>query len=80
MKGMPPSPDHSRQVSFLKDGRRRARAAARAEIRAEVHAEFAERLRAAGRLQRLRLRREIKCEVERRLDEIAPRHGQYFAP
>jgi hypothetical protein len=63
-------------VPFLEDGRRRARAAAEAEILAEVQAEFAERLSAAGWFGAFRLRREI----ERRLDEIVPRHGQYLAP
>ncbi|HTM55231.1 MAG TPA: hypothetical protein VL175_14445 [Pirellulales bacterium] len=77
---MPPAIPNSRQVPFLEDGWRRARAAAEAEIRAEVLAEFAERLRPAGWLERLRLRRQIKREIERRLEKIAPRHGQYLAP
>jgi hypothetical protein len=49
------------------------------QIRAEVEREYAERLKSAGWLRRWRLQREMKREIKKRLDRIAPPSGLYFS-
>jgi hypothetical protein len=75
---LPDSVRPSSQVPFLEGGRILARAAAEVEIRKEVAAAYAEQLQMAGWFEALRLRREMKREIERRLEKIAPRHGLYL--
>ncbi|MBX3424574.1 MAG: hypothetical protein KF688_02740 [Pirellulales bacterium] len=58
-------------------GRERAVAEHAPRIAAEVEAEFAERLRGAPFWQRLRLNREMRAEIERRLEQVAPSDGLY---
>jgi hypothetical protein len=63
---------------FVHDGYKRARAAELPRIRREVEQEFAERLAAADWFAMLLLRTEMRREIERRLDRIAPSDGLYF--
>ncbi|MEX0613586.1 MAG: hypothetical protein WD738_20615 [Pirellulales bacterium] len=48
-------------------------------IRAEVEREYAERLNTAGWFERWRLRREMRREVAKRRDHVAPPSGLYIA-
>ncbi|MBX3434875.1 MAG: hypothetical protein KF847_16275 [Pirellulales bacterium] len=59
------------------DGRERAVAEHAPRITAEVETEFAERLRGATFWQRIRLNREMRAEIERRLEQVAPSDGLY---
>jgi hypothetical protein len=63
---------------FVHDGCYRARTARVSAIRAEVEREYAEQLQSAGFWERWRLRREMKQEIERRLERVAPPWGLYF--
>jgi hypothetical protein len=63
---------------FVEDGYERARIAAIDSIRAEVEREYAERLSGASWLKRWCLRLEMRREIERRLDRVAPPWGLYF--
>jgi hypothetical protein len=64
---------------FVDDGCERARAASLDTIRAEVEREFSERLASAGWWERVRLSYEMRREIERRLDRVAPPWGLYFS-
>jgi hypothetical protein len=64
---------------FVHDGYDLARSANIDIIRIEVETEYRERLEAAGWFKRLLLRREMKLEVEARLERKAPRDGMYLA-
>lgn len=66
------------QHYIVADGYERARAAELPSIRAQVELEYAERLHAAGWLERIRLRGEMQREVEKRLDRVAPRWALYI--
>ncbi len=61
-----------RSEGIVADGYNRACAALEPAIRAEVRKEFAERLENASFLERLRLRREMAAEIERRVRAKAP--------
>jgi hypothetical protein len=63
---------------FVLDGRERAREASFDGIRAQVEAEYAERLQAANWARRLLLKAEMRREIERRLDRIAPPDALYL--
>lgn len=63
---------------FVADGCERARKASIDKIRAQVEAKYSERLRAANWARRLLLKAEMRREVERRLDRIAPPDALYF--
>jgi hypothetical protein len=71
-------PDHhnSRQ-GIVADGHERAVRALEPVVRAEVEAEYAERLAAASRWKRARLKQEIRREIERRIAERAPPDALY---
>jgi hypothetical protein len=62
---------------FVEDGYERACDASIDRIRAAVELEFAERFQTAGWWQRLRLRYEMRREIKRRLDRVAPPWGLY---
>jgi hypothetical protein len=64
---------------FVADGCHRARSANVSAIRAEVEREYAERLQSAGFFRRWLLCREMRREIERRLDRVAPPWGLYFS-
>ncbi|MFO0787991.1 MAG: hypothetical protein U0805_00940 [Pirellulales bacterium] len=64
---------------FVADGRERLKAAAYDAVRLEVEREFAERLPSAGWFGRVLLKCEIRREIHRRLDQIAPLDALYFA-
>ena len=64
---------------FVEDGYERACAASIDKIRADVKQEYAERLAMAGWWERLRLHYEMRREVERRLDRVAPPWGLYIS-
>ncbi len=63
---------------FIADGYERAREASFDRIRVQVEAEYAERLRAANWARRLLLKAEMRREIERRLDRIAPPDALYL--
>lgn len=63
---------------FVFDGCERAREASIGRIRTQVEAEYAERLRVANRARRLLLKAEMRREIERRLDRIAPPDALYL--
>lgn len=62
---------------FVADGCERARAALEPELRAEVEAEYAVRLVGVGFVERMKLKRQINREVERRLRARAPKDALY---
>jgi len=62
--------DHSEGI--VADGYKRGCSALEQVIRAEVREEFAERLENASLFERLRLRREMAAEIERRVRAKAP--------
>jgi len=64
---------------FVFDGYERARGASIDQVWAEVELEFAERWAAAGWFERLKLKREMQREIERRLDRVAPPWGLYIS-
>ncbi len=68
----------AQQSDFVEDGAERLAAANRSDvlpgIQAEVTAEYSDRLAAAGLLRRMWLRRRMKVEVERRLEEEIETH------
>ena len=72
--------DHSiaQQSDFVEDGAERLAAAIRSDvlpgIQADVTAEYSDRLAAAGFLRRMWLRRRMKVEVERRVEEEIETH------
>lgn len=63
---------------FVSDGCERARAVSIEDIRAQVEAEYSGRLQAANWARRLLLKAEMRREVERRLDRIAPPDALYL--
>ncbi|MEM7231659.1 MAG: hypothetical protein AAF517_05775 [Planctomycetota bacterium] len=72
------------EQGIVADGRQRNINAAVDQIRAEVRAEFEEVLKASSFFERLRIRREMKADLKRRLKElesriedIAPKSGLY---
>ena len=62
---------------FVEDGYLRAHVALEPVIRAEVEAEFEEELEQASFFERLRIRRKMKIEIERRIHEVAPPDALY---
>jgi hypothetical protein len=64
---------------IVADGWHRARSANASAIRAEVEREYAERLQSAGCFRRCLLRWEMRREIERRLERVAPPWGLYFS-
>ena len=76
-----PCPSRPRPASdvdrFVVNGYESAESALLPEIRRQVEAEFAERLSAAGLFRRWILRRQIRAEISRRLDQQAPPDGLY---
>ena len=64
---------------FVADGYERACGATIEKIRAAVAAEFAERLQTAGWWERCRLRYEMRREIKRRLERVAPPWGLYLS-
>ncbi|MCH8045301.1 MAG: hypothetical protein IID44_16445 [Planctomycetes bacterium] len=68
---------HSHANHFVADGHARACAAAETQVRAAVTAEYAERLKAASLLGRIRLRRDMEREIQRRISEQAPPWALY---
>ena len=69
----------SREEHFVADGYDRAVEASAPRIRAEVEAEYAGRLASANWYRRLLLRLEMRREIRRRLERVAPPWGLYFA-
>ena len=67
----------STDARFIIDGCDRARVALKPIILSEVEQEFADQLETASFWQRLRIKREIAREVERRLAEQAPSNALY---
>jgi hypothetical protein len=59
-------------VQFVADGRERLVAASRASVEAEVRSRYIEQLAAAGLIERLRLELRIRREIRRELERIAP--------
>ena len=57
---------------IVKDGYKRACSALEPAVRAEVRKVFAKRLKDASFLERLRLRRQMAAEIERRVRAKAP--------
>jgi hypothetical protein len=66
-----------RQTGIVWNGHLRAYRAWKPIVRAEVQAEYAERLERAGFWERLRLRLEMKFEIDRRIQEKAPSDALY---
>jgi hypothetical protein len=62
---------------FLFNGHARARAAIERQIREQMLAECAAALAAASFWGRVRLWREIECEVARRVNKLAPLDALY---
>ncbi len=62
---------------FVADGYERARDANQPIVRAEVEREFAAKLRNASSADQKRIRGEIECEIERRLNALAPPDALY---
>ena len=62
---------------FVADGCRRARAAIEPQVRAEVQREFASELENASFLKRVRLRRQMEREIQRRVEAMAPPDALY---
>ena len=62
---------------FVADGCRRARAAIEPRVRADVEREFAGKLENASFLKRLRLRRQMEREIQRRVEAMAPSDALY---
>lgn len=76
---MPQSPKNSayHAQKIVADGHARAQAAAETQVRAAVRAEYAERLKATSLLGRIRLRRDMEREIQRRISEQAPPWALY---
>jgi hypothetical protein len=70
---------NSRNEYFVNDGCERARVAAMEKVRTEVEQEYAGRLASTNWWQRLLLRREMRREIEKRLDAKAPPWGLYLS-
>jgi hypothetical protein len=68
-----------RDDHFVANGLDRARSANLSAIQAEVEPEYAERLQTAGFFQRWLLRCEMRREIKRRLERVAPPWGLYFS-
>lgn len=62
---------------FVEDGQQRARVALLPIVRAEVEAEFADHVQEASAAGRLRLKIQIRREIERRVQSRAPADGLY---
>jgi hypothetical protein len=62
---------------FLFNGHARAQAAIKRQIREQLLAEYADALATASFWGRVRLWREIECEVARRLNKLAPPDALY---
>jgi hypothetical protein len=58
------------ESGIVRDGRDRVVAAIRGRIRAEVESEFAEKFQSAGWLERIRIRGQIRREVNRRVRQV----------
>jgi len=56
-----------RRTPFVDDGYHRARTALQQEVQREVHAEYAERLQQASFFERLKIKRKIRREINRRV-------------
>lgn len=69
---------YNSETHFVFDGHERARAASIDKIRAQVEAEYSGRLQAANWARRLLLKAEMRREIERRLDRIAPPDALYL--
>jgi hypothetical protein len=65
------------RANFVYGGCERLRALVSPRVLAEVQREYSERLQAAGALERIFLTLEIRREVRRRLDMIAPSWALY---
>lgn len=65
---------------FVADGRKRLRETMYDEVRIEVEREFGEQLTSAGWFRRLFVRIEMRREIDRRLDRIAPPDALYLTP
>lgn len=63
---------------FVFDGNKRARMAAIEKIRARIEAEYCERLQAASWVRRWLLKLEMRREITRQLDRIAPPDALYL--
>ena len=62
---------------IVADGQERARAAAMERVRAEVQRRFAPELARAGFWRRWALRLHLRREIQRRMEQIAPRDALY---
>ena len=62
---------------FVVDGHRRARDGCEAAVRTEVEQESADELRQASIFGRMRIRRRIEREIERRICNLAPPDALY---
>jgi hypothetical protein len=71
---------NERNDHFVEDGYERAWSGNYDAIHAEVAREYAERLQSAGLFERWWLHWEMRQEIERRLDRVAPPWGTYFSP
>ncbi len=65
---------------IVADGQARVRKDCRPEVEAAVRARYADELERTRGLRRLLLRWNIRREIERRLDEIAPQEALYLSP
>ena len=66
-----------RNEHFVEDGQERGEEATAPQIRAAVDAEYADRLASANWYRRLVLRLEMRREIRRRLERVAPPWGLY---
>ena len=66
-----------KKLRIVADGRARAHDANIDRIRAEVAAKYADELEKASFWELMFLRRRIKREVRKRLEEVAPGKGLY---
>lgn len=69
---------HAKQAPIVADGHSHARAALIEQVTREVQARYAEALAVAGFWGRLRLRRRMRQEIERRMEELAPDNALYL--
>jgi hypothetical protein len=70
---------HIHDDHLVADGLDRARSANLGAIQAEVERAYAERLQSAGFFRGWLLRCEMRREIQRRLDRVAPPWGLYFS-
>ena len=62
---------------FLADGDQRLRNVQKPQVRAEVEQQYADRLAAASWFERRKIRKQIKAEIKRRLNELSPPDALY---